>query len=51
MSESEKCNLHHDHLPSRRAFVKTSTAAAVGLLGAWAATATDRGRAGTARSR
>jgi len=38
MAESGKCNLHHhDHLPSRRAFVKTSTAAALGLLGAWAA--------------
>ena len=35
MSESEKSNL--DHLPSRRVFVKTSTAAAVGLLGAWGA--------------
>ena len=35
MSESAKSHL--DHLPSRRVFVKTSTAAAVGLLGAWGA--------------
>jgi carbonic anhydrase len=36
MSEAEKSNL--DHLPSRRVFVKASTAAAaVGLLGAWGA--------------
>ena len=35
MSESEKSKL--DHLSSRRVFVTTSTAAAVGLLGAWGA--------------
>jgi len=36
MSESEKSNLNH--LPSRRVFVKASTAAAaVGLFGAWGA--------------
>ena len=36
MSESEKSNL--DHLPSRRVFMKASTAAAaVGLFGAWGA--------------
>ena len=36
MSAPEKSNL--DHLPSRRVFVKASTAAAaVGLFGAWGA--------------
>ena len=35
MSEFEKSQL--DHLSSRRVFVTTSTAAAVGLLGAWGA--------------
>ena len=46
MSESAKSHL--DHVPSRRVFVKTSTAAAVGLLGAWGRSRGDR-RAGTAR--
>ena len=48
MSESEKSN--PDHLPSRRVFVKTSTAAtAVGLLGAWGAKPAEIAAAGTAR--
>lgn len=37
MSASRNCNLHHDHVSSRRAFVKTSTAAAGALLCAWGA--------------
>ena len=34
---SESAQSHLDHVPSRRVFVKTSTAAAVGWLGAWGA--------------
>jgi carbonic anhydrase len=36
MSNPVKCTVHQ-HLSSRRAFVKTSTAAAAGLLGLWGA--------------
>src|SRR5262245_47401515 len=37
MSASRNCNLHHDHVSSRRTFVKTSTAAAGALLCGWSA--------------
>jgi len=47
MSESKKCNL--DHFLSRRAFVKTSSAATVvGVLGAWGAKAAEPKPAETA---